>query len=370
MIIVHLLAPARAGGLERVVQGLAIGQHARGHQVVVAAVALESLRGHPFVTPLERAGVTIREIGVSHRGYLKERAAVAALCAEIKPDVVHGHGYRTDVVDAGAIRNLGIATVATNHGATRGTLKNRALEWLHARVLRRFDAVIAVSRVISQRLVAAGVSPARIHVVPNAWSEIARPLSREHARARLGLSPDAPTVGWIGRMSREKGIDVFVDAMARVSDRQIQACAIGDGPERAREQSRAQQLLGERMVWPGMLPEAGTLCSAFDVFALSSRTEGIPITLFEAMAAGTPIVATKVGGVPDVLTEAEALLVAPEQPDALASAISLALSQSGMAADRARRARERLHSEFGSDRWLDRHEEIYAIAQRVRREAV
>jgi glycosyltransferase involved in cell wall biosynthesis len=365
--IVHLLAPAPAGGLERVVQGLAIGQRSRGHNVVVAAVVHESLRTHSFLPPLERAGVMVREILVPHRGYGRERAAVVALCREFNADVVHGHGYRPDVVDSDAIRGAGIATVATNHGPTRGSLRNRLYEFLHFRILRRFDAVIAVSQPIRDMLVSSGVQPSRVHVVPNAWNELTPPLTREDARSLLGLPGDARVLGWIGRMSREKGIDVFIDALRVMPDNDVIGCIIGDGRERAREEPRSMRDPGpQRAKWLGMIPEAGRLCRAFDLFVLSSRTEGIPIALLEAIASGTPLVATRVGGVPDVIGDNEAWLVPPERPDILAATITEALAHPETARAKATAAEARLHREFARDKWLDRHDEVYDAARRVR----
>jgi glycosyltransferase involved in cell wall biosynthesis len=367
--ILHLLAPGEAGGLERVVHGLAIGQRARGHEVAVASVVHEPLRAHPFVLPLQRAGVTVHEVLVPHRAYWKERSTVASLCRALRPHVVHSHGYRTDVVDGGGIRKLGVATVATHHGTTRGSWRNRLYESLHWRALRQFDAVIAVSRVIASQLVASGSRPDRVHLVPNAWSEIAPPLARSAARAALNLPRDGIVVGWIGRMSWEKGIDVFIDAMAALSDSTIVACAIGEGRERSAEQARATRLVGSRIIWPGMIPEAGRFCLAFDLFVLSSRTEGVPIALLEAIATGTPIVATRVGGIPDIVSEREAWLVAPQQPLVLAQAIREAVANPSIARERASRANARLASELGRDAWLDRHDDVYAAAVAVRRAA-
>jgi glycosyltransferase involved in cell wall biosynthesis len=206
-------------------------------------------------------------------------------------------------------------------------------------------------------------------VVRNAYSQIADPLDRAAARRILGLPANAWVAGWIGRMSREKGIDVFVDAMLRVHD-PIMACAIGDGPERAVEQARSDATLDDRVRWPGMVDEAGRLCRAFDAFVLSSRTEGIPIALLEAMAAETPVVVTRVGGVPDVVTEKEALIVPPEQPELLAKAIEQVRSDADQTAERVANARARLHTAFSRDRWLDEHEQIYEVASRVRRSAM
>lgn len=371
MRIVQLLAPARIGGLERVVQGLAIGQSKRGHQVVVAAVGDEPMAAdHPFRTPLDLAKIPIREIVVPPRRYRVERRAIAALCGELAPDVVHSHGSRTDVVDGDVIRKLRVATVSTLHGWTRGSLKNRFYEYLHARSLRRFDAVIAVSEPLAAFLESDGIPADRVHLLRNAFASIADPMPRDDARRLLDLPPGARVVGWVGRLSREKGIDVAVDAMGRLRDQHILACVIGDGAEREKERQHAERVgAGDALLWKGMLPLAGRVSPAFDVFVLSSRTEGTPIALLEAIAAGTPIVATRVGGIPDVVSENEALLVPPEDPSALADAIASIFADPASAAERARRARARLSASFGADAWLTRHDEIYALAASQRRDA-
>ena len=105
---------------------------------------------------------------------------------------------------------------------------------------------------------------------------------------------------------------------------------------------------------------------AFDVLALSSRTEGTPIVLFEAMAAGVPIVATAVGGVPDVVTPGEALLVPSEDAGALAEAIDAVLAEPGGAAARAVAAAERLAAVYSAAAWLDRYDELYDSLQTSR----
>ncbi len=322
MVILHLLAPTTAGGLERVVHSLALGQQARGHHVEVAAVLDAEVDGHPFFPPLERAGVPVHRLIVPPRAYARERKAIASLVRTLAPDVVHSHGYRTDVVDGAVIRRLGVATVATAHGFTTGSWRNRLYEYLQRRALRRFDGVIAVSQQLCDALSRAGVSAARLHLVPNAWSQIVEPLDRAAARAALGLPAGGFVVGWVGRISREKGLDVLVDALPALGDLQLTVCAIGAGSERPAVEARARELaVGERMHWAGLVAEAARYFRAFDVFVLSSRTEGVPIALLEAIAADAPVVATRVGGVPTVVDETQALLVDPEQPAALAGAI-------------------------------------------------
>ena len=361
MVILHLAAPADVGGLERVVQGLAREQRRAGQDVHVAAVLTESAEDHPFFAPLVEAGVETHTVVAGPRGYRRERGAVAELCRRLRPTVVHTHGYRPDVLDAGVARRAGIPVVTTVHGFTGGDWKNRVYEWLQCRAFRRFDAVVAVSQPLKTRLVGAGVHPDRIHVVPNAW----RPgpvLDRAAARRALGLASGAFVVGWVGRLSREKGPDVVLEALRHVADLPLVAAVIGDGPERRSLVARAQRLgLDGRVRWHGVVPAAASLFAAFDLFVLSSRTEGSPMVAFEAMAAGVPVIATNVGGVPEMLSPEEAVLVPPDNPAALAAAIRAAYHAPAMARARAGRARQRLCRDFGTAPWGERYDGIYRL---------
>ena len=336
---------------------LASGHRARGHRVHVAAVLPEPPRGHPFVSGLERSGVQVSTIEVGGRSYVRERAAVRALCADLRPQVVHTHGYRPDVVDAGVAREVGIPIVTTVHGFTGGGLRNRAYEWVQERALRRFDAVVAVSQPLAARLRARGIRADRLHVIPNGFDADAPRLDRLRAREALNIPPDRFTVGWVGRISHEKGPDVFLRALDLLNDASVDALMLGDGPLRAALERGGTGAGSLR--WSGVVPGAGALYAAFDAFVLSSRTEGIPIALLEAMAAGTPIVAARVGGVPEMLSDAEAVLVPPDDPRALAAALAAVRADPGGARERATRARVRLEREFSLPAWLDRYEAVY-----------
>jgi glycosyltransferase involved in cell wall biosynthesis len=367
VLILHVVAPAEFGGLERVIQLLGTGLQEAGHEVHVACIVSHAVIADPLLAPLSAAGVQTHQIVVSGRGYARERAAVAELCRRLRPDVVHTHGYRPDVVDAGVARELGIATVTTAHGFTGGPWRNRLYEYLQRRAFRRFDAVIAVSRPLGERLAASGVARDRLHVVPNAYRRLTPPLDRTAARRELGLPVDEFVVGWVGRLSQEKGPDVLVDALPLLRDVPLAISFVGTGVQSEWLEARAeQQKVGERVRWHGVVPDAGRLFPAFDLCVLSSRTEGTPVVLFEAMAAGVPVVTTAVGGVPDVVSADEALLVPSEDSRALAAAIRDVYTQPAAAAQRARAARARLAREFGTGPWIDRYVDIY---RRVRREA-
>jgi glycosyltransferase involved in cell wall biosynthesis len=137
---------------------------------------------------------------------------------------------------------------------------------------------------------------------------------------------------------------------------------IGDGRERGQLARQAADLgIGDRVVWHGGVTNAGALMTAFDAFVLSSRTEGTPIALFEAMHARVPIVATQVGGVPDVVTSEHAILVPSERPVAIAEALAELKRDPAAAKRRSDQARERLLQGFSAQSWVDTIEEVYRI---------
>ena len=364
MKVLHVVAPAAFGGLERVVQMLTTGLAGAGHDVHVACVSADPGSAEPFLAPLASVppGVHAHQIVVASRGYARERSAIAELCRRIRPDVVHTHGYRPDVVDAGVARRLGIPIVTTAHGFVGGSWRNRVYEVLQRRAFRRFDAVVAVSRSLGERLGRAGVARARLHVVPNVWRRFSPALERNVARDALGLPREGFVVGWVGRLSAEKGPDVLLDALPALNSLPLTVGIIGEGVEQQALLERAARLGGgsaERIRWLGAVTDAERVFPAFDVCVLSSRTEGTPVVLLEAMASGVPVVATSVGGVPDVVSDQEALLVPSEDPQRLARAIREVFEQPSRAARRARMAQGRLASDFGVDRWLERYSEIY-----------
>lgn len=357
-----MAAPARFGGLERVVRALAVGQKRAGLDVHVLAI-LDNLEtvAHPFAAELLREGVPVTPLALPGRAYWRERREITDLCRRLKADILHTHGARVDVIDAGVARRLGIGGVTTVHGFTGGGWKNRLYERLQRRAFRRINGVVAVSRPLVDLLVADGVARDRVHLVPNGWSPsaAAAPLDRAAARRLLGLPADGFRIGWVGRVTREKGVDVLVDAVARLGP-DVHVSVIGDGRERESQQRRATALgLDSTIQWHGAVDQAGRVLPAFDCLVLSSRTEGTPIILFEAMAANVPVVATAVGGVPDVVSRQEAWLVAPEDPVALAGAIGELKGAPAVAAARAQAARARLDRDFAAGPWIERYTSVY-----------
>lgn len=357
--VLHVLAPAAFGGLEKVVEAISTLQRSAGHEVHVAAILDEGIDSHPLLRTLADRSVVTHTLPIAPRAYSEERRRMRVLCEEIGPHVVHTHGYRPDVLHTPTARSLGIPVVSTSHGFTGGGWKNRLYERLQRRAFRRCDAVIAVSRPMAAMLIASRVPKNVIHCIPNAWPGSVDFLERDEARARLGLDEDTFYVGFIGRLGHEKGADIFLSALAQTA-RDIHGVVIGDGRMRARLVAQAEALgIAQRVHWMGAVENAGSYMKALDGFALTSRTEGTPVVLLEAMAAGVPIVATRVGGVPGVVSNREAILVSPDSPAAIAAAIDELRVSREAALWRAGRAAARLESRFSASRWQRRYDQVY-----------
>lgn len=361
VFVAHLLAPSRVGGLESVIGALASAQAQSGDRVCVLLVMSPGdPQPHPLATTLSAASVEVIPLAVGVRAYWRERRRIGAALEKLAPSVLHTHGYRPDVIDAPLARKMGIPIVSTAHGYLAGGLKNRAYEWLQRRAFRRFDAVIAVSRELAEGLVENGVSSRRVHLVQNAWRPDAPLLDRKEARRRLELPEEGFVVGWVGRLSHEKGPDVAIRSQAILSSGDAVLCVLGGGPAEGECRALVSELnLTGSVAWRGVVPNASELLRAFDVLAITSRTEGTPMILLEAMGAQVPIVATAVGGVPDVVTSSEAILCRPDDPQAIAEAIDDVEVNSGAAMMRTVAARKRLESAFGPDQWVQQHRAVY-----------
>lgn len=362
--VLHVVVLGDADGLERAVQSLCIGLRRREHDVHLAAASDTAEVLEQFQAPLAAAGAHVHPIILPPRAFLRERRAFAELAAAVEPNVVHTHGCLADIL-AGWAARAALPTVTTLYGFTGGTWKHRLYERLQRMSLAEFDGVAAVSPSLAKQL-ASRVAAERLRVIPSAWLEPEAPLGRAAARRALALPGDQHhVIGWAGRLCRANGLDLALKALALLADLPARLALVGDGPERAEYEKLAAHLdVAGRVHWCGRMPDARRLFGGFDAFLFSSRTEYTPMVLLEAMAARTPIVAAAVGGVPDLLPRGTALVVPPENPEALAHALRNVFSCPRHATARASAARTRLLTEYAPQHWVDAYEALYREVSR------
>jgi glycosyltransferase involved in cell wall biosynthesis len=357
--------PPVVGGDATAVSALASAQSRKGHDVHVLVYRADGLqateRVHPVgpvQTPegLDRVG--LRRV----RGMRAMRAWAHEHLASLRPDLVHAHAVDVGASVAGIARSQGIPVVLTCHGLW---FPNRPrwspLGWLERSLLRRgYDAITTVDRASAKELRDLGWSNAI--VVPNGvdLSEFIGSDSHDGTTRIL----------FVGRHVYQKGIDVLLEAAALVRSRIAEPFVLelaGDGPERSRMERRAMDLgLGDVARFLGSLsrPDLLRAYHRATAFVLPSRFEGFPLVILEAWAASLPVIATAVGGVPDLCDKGNAWLVPPESPTALADAIvSLALDPARRR-ELGTRGRAAVQGRYTWEVIAYAYEEVYASCRR------
>lgn len=297
-------------------------------------------------------------------------ARVAALALRLGAKVVQSHSYKPHLIALALRRALPLRWVGHFHGWTAENDKVRRYHRLDAWSLPQAHRVVAVAERAAHTIIDAGVPAGRVVVIPNAVSraDIDTPLSRDEARAALGLPHDRFVGVVVGRLSSEKGQDLALEALARVAADapDLVLAFAGDGPDRASLEARTKALgLTERVRFLGHQKQVGVVYRAADLLVMPSRSEAMPNVLLEAMTVGLPAVATRVGGVPEVARDGvDAWVVDPESPEALAAALRDARhhpeARAARVAEARARAAERHDPARRADRYLDLYESVLA----------
>ena len=345
------------GGAERQVVDLAVALRRNGYGVMVACSVAGDLSG-----ALEKAGVPVRPL---LERLAKRRLSptytwrLRQLLRKERFDLVHAHIYASVVAAAIATLGTDVPLVITEH--TEASWQDWRARWVSRWVYRRAEHVIAVSTPIRRRLIERdSVHPDLITIIPNAVVPAPEPPADAQLPAELR---ERPLVGVVARLQPEKGVANFLKAAARVAPQFPEAHFVvaGDGPLRQELAALAEDLgLGKRVHFLGFRSDASALMKSLDVLVVPSLTEGSPLVILEAMAAGVPVVASAVGGIPDQIRhDKEGLLVSPGDTDALGDAL-LALLRDP---DRARRlgeaGRRRATSRFSHATMVRQIEDVY-----------
>ena len=288
-----------------------------------------------------------------------------------RPAIVHTHTAKAGVLGRVAARLAGVPVVVhTYHGhvlrgyfGPRKTAFFRRLETVLNRIT---DVAITVSTALRDDLAGMGVAPReKIRVVPLGLdlARFARPHARGDLRAACAAAEGDVLIGVVGRLVPIKDIDCFLEAASRVGQATPRArfAVVGDGELRATLEHKAAELgLGSRLTFVGWRKDLESVYADLDLVVNSSRNEGTPVALIEAMAAGRPVVATAVGGTPDLLGEGtRGRLVPAGNPAALAEAILHALDHPEDSAQRARAARDYVLAHHSVERLLRDIDELY-----------
>jgi glycosyltransferase involved in cell wall biosynthesis len=360
--IAHVLPSFHIGGQERVALDLARTHRSQGHDVVAFSIDRppEGKLGEAF----RAAGVPTRN--VPKRGPRVDPTLVVRLAlafARDGIDLVHTHNPMALVYGAPAGKLARAAVVHTKHGENP---EPHARRIRFRRAVSVFaDAFVAVSPTTADSArESQDVQGNKLRVIPNGI-DVTRfgtdDAARSAVRREFGIGDDAWVIGTVGRLASEKNQVLLVKALAGLLGERARLVIVGDGPEAGAIASAIAEAGSKPWVHlAGARADVPRFLAAFDVFALPSLSEGLPLVVLEAMASGLPVVASAVGGIPDVVEEgATGTLVPPADVDALRAGLVELASDRALAATLGARAREVARARYSLDTMARSYMDLY-----------
>ena len=361
--MLQLIDSIGIGGAERVVQQIANHLDRQRFEVTVAYLWETPQHISPFQLSPERL------VHLDFRGYLNPgtHRRVFHFLRENRFHIVHTHMFPSNTIGRiGALLFKTPVIIATEHNVY--TWKKRK-HWMVDRLLGQGTTqIIAVSeQALEQTIRNTGLSRERFLLMPNAvgvpdgW-----PLSsqeRLERRRELGWNPNEKIIGTVGALSKQKAPELLLHAFKLISDHVPSArlVYIGRGPlEEHIQDLLSRHNLQSKVSLLGYRPDAPDIAGLFDVFVMTSRWEGTPMALLEAMARACPVIVTKVGQVPHIIQQDyDGSLVDPDQPEQTADKILHVLDNPDAALEIGRRARNKIKEEYGIDRYVEKLAQLY-----------
>ncbi|MBD3349124.1 MAG: glycosyltransferase [Candidatus Eisenbacteria bacterium] len=350
------------GGGERWLLEVASGLGERGHDVAVV-----TRRDAELTAAAAHDGHRVLELPMSSDFDPPSVLRLATWLARERPDVVSVNVQRAVRIGCAAARLARTGTVVERRGLNFPARPSTLNRWIYGRCV---SAVIANCGEIARQMVDAGlVPPERVVVVPNGIDPARVPAGGGGAiREQLGIDRDTPLVAMVARLVRDKGHAYAFEAFGRLLGRHPRArlVLVGAGKLEGelREKAARAAPVGS-IVFLGARDDVPAILDAADVLLVSSLREGMPHSVLEAMVAGTPVVATAVAGIPEMIRSGEdGILVPAADPGAIAGALESVLADRSHAERLAESAGRRVRETFGLERMITETERVFAAAVR------
>jgi glycosyltransferase involved in cell wall biosynthesis len=355
MRIVHVVHCLDVGGQERLILSLSRALVSRGHEVhVVSLTPNGALRA-------EFGAIRVHDVPRRPGVDLLIVPRLAALFRRLRADVVHTHNPSPFFPAVPAARLAGVRRVVhTKHGAN--IYGPRAL-WASRVLVRGLSALVAVSKETAETARTKERAPERLlHVVPNGI-----PLAdfgpnveaRARIRRELGIPDEAFVVGTVGRLAVEKDYPLLVRAMAPLLGEGVRLVLVGEGAARRDIEAAIDERIRPYVVLTGARRDVPDLLASFDVFSLTSKTEGLPLAVPEAMTCALPVVATAVGGLPSIVPEDTGMLVPYGDAQGLTRAFDRLRGDAELRRAMGERARAYALATFSLESMTDAYEALY-----------
>lgn len=370
MIIVHLTSSTFLGGPERQMLGLA--QHLVPVYRSVFLSFSEGYRCRAFLHEARRQGFDGWELSHDTPHFLAAIREVRGWLQETQAGVLCCHGYKANLLGRWAARRQNVPVVAVSRGWTGENLKVRFYETVDRFFLRRMDRVICVSQGQAMKVIQAKVPASKVAVIHNAIdaSRFAN-LDPAFPNRILSLFSKPPTriVGAAGRLSPEKGFAVLIEAARKIvaAESSVGFILFGEGPLRDELRRQIHHAgLQDSFILAGFRHDLDCLLPFFDVLVVPSFTEGLPNVILEAFAAGVPVVATAVGGIPEVIDDEMSGFLAPSgDAGALANRITRLLNSDDLARTMGKRGRRRVLQDFTFEAQASAYRRLFEVISAI-----
>jgi glycosyltransferase involved in cell wall biosynthesis len=377
--VLRVIARLNMGGPAIHVVNLAAGLETRGYHTTLVAGSLA--RGEDSMAFLaERLGVSVvsvpeiqREVSLLHDA--RSIVRLAGLIRETRPHIIHTHTAKAGAIGRlaalSAVNGRRPIVVHTFHGhVLKGYFdpaRTAFFRQIERALARSSDALVAVSPEVRDELVALGVAPREKFSVIRLGipldDRLSDPAPDVDYRRLYGIAPGLFVVGWVGRMTAVKDTGAVLEIVRALKDRGVDAalCMVGDGPDRERLEQVAHELgIARSCFFVGYQPDVAGFYRLFDAFLLPSVNEGTPVSAIEALATGTPVVANRVGGVPDVVRDGlDGYLVASGDVEGAAGKLALLASDPALRKRLGESGRARMLGRYSVARLVDDVDRLY-----------
>jgi glycosyltransferase involved in cell wall biosynthesis len=369
--VMQLIAPLSMAGAERIVQMLSSNLDPERFENSICAFLNHRRSRNSFAEAIETQGLLLDTILLKHYFEWRPLRELIKLAKARRTEIFHAHGYRADIMGYLAARTLRIPLVSTVHwsfafpkGQTTA-FKLRFYSALDLFTLGRCDRVIAVSESTAHVLRSKMNNGGNLEIVPNTLDPKFYEIKKGSRRLKdkLGIESSSKVVGYLGRFSEEKGLRYLVGAMPAVL-REVPNChllLVGGGPLEGFLRRQCDSLgVSHKVHFLNEIDYVRGFYESIDLFVLPSLTEGMPMVLLEAQYFGLPVIVSRVGGVPEIITPGEnGLLVDPGDSTELAHNV-IRLLENELLAQRMGEANRRRYSGNTLLRdWISRYEDIY-----------
>ncbi len=374
MKILHLIDSGGLYGAEMMLISLASEQLKLGLHPIIGSICKHCLPEKPIEEMARRRGIEVHRFSMRPGGNLFGAYRILKYVRKNQFDIIHSHGYKTNIL-LGLLPSWlrQIPFVSTLHGWTNagGWTKMRLNEELDALSLRCVNKIVLVNQGMLEKAKIQSLPQEKISVINNGIElkcEIDCVAENESGAVSFTkidqFCKQGKVVASIGRLSKEKGFSYLIEAvrvLRQEYDENVRLLLVGDGKLRGELQQQADECgLKDAFLITGYLKNARNLLGLVDVYAISSLTEGLPITLLEAMASKTPIVATAVGGIPYVIeNQKDGLLVASMDAQALSLAARKLLHDDLLRHDLVEQAFIKVNNGYSSKTMADKYNGLY-----------